>query len=77
MLLSSSRLLSRVTPSPVRTISTQVGLGRILEKNPDDVVITFAKRTAVGKAKKGQFRDTPIDELLHGLFKVWEGAVST
>ena len=42
----------------------------ILEKRYDDVVITFAKRTAVGRAKKGQFKDTPVDELLHALFKV-------
>ncbi|KAF8912699.1 3-ketoacyl-CoA thiolase [Gymnopilus junonius] len=41
----------------------------ILEKRPDDVVITFAKRTAIGKARRGQLKDTPVDELLHALFK--------
>lgn len=46
------------------------GLADILEKRPDDVVITFAKRTAIGRAKKGQLKDTPVDELLHALFKV-------
>ncbi|KAF8168063.1 3-ketoacyl-CoA thiolase [Crassisporium funariophilum] len=45
------------------------GLADILEKKPDDVVITFAKRTAVGRAKKGQLKDTPVDELLYALFK--------
>lgn len=40
----------------------------ILAKNPDDVVITFAKRTAVGKARKGQFKDVPVDEMLQALF---------
>ena len=42
----------------------------IFDEFYDDVVITFAKRTAVGRAKKGQFKDTPVDELLHALFKV-------
>jgi len=41
----------------------------MLDKRYDDVVITFAKRTAVGRAKKGQLKDTPVDELLHALFK--------
>jgi acetyl-CoA acyltransferase 1 len=46
------------------------GLSKILQKHPNDVVITFAKRTAMGKAKKGQFKDTPVDEMLYALFKV-------
>jgi acetyl-CoA acyltransferase 1 len=46
------------------------GLSAILQKNPDDVVITFAKRTAVGRAKKGQLKDTPVDEMLHALLLV-------
>jgi len=46
------------------------GLPEILEKRPDDVVITFAKRTAMGRAKKGQLNDVPVDELLHSLFRV-------
>ncbi|KAK2461888.1 hypothetical protein APHAL10511_006351 [Amanita phalloides] len=51
--------------------STKVPYGRsiVLQKHPDDVVITFAKRTAVGRAKKGQLRDTPVDEMLYALFK--------
>lgn len=24
----------------------------------------------MGRAKKGQFKDVPVDEMLHGLFKV-------
>ncbi|KAI6136678.1 3-ketoacyl-CoA thiolase [Pisolithus sp. B1] len=52
-------------------MSTQAvrGLPAILEKHPDDVVITFAKRTAMGKAKKGQFKDIPVDEMMQALFK--------
>lgn len=76
ILPSSSRLFSRkprvlrVAPL-LRSASTQAhGLTRILQKNSDDVVITFAKRTALGKVKKGQLKDTPVDELLHALFRV-------
>lgn len=47
------------------------GLSEVLEKRPDDVVITFAKRTAIGRAKKGQFKDTPPDEILYALLKVY------
>jgi Thiolase, N-terminal domain len=36
---------------------------------PDDVVITYAKRTPIGRAWKGQFKDVPVDELLNALFK--------
>ncbi|GLB36187.1 putative thiolase family protein [Lyophyllum shimeji] len=71
MLLSSSSLMHRVPPL-VRAASSQAvpgGLAAILQKNPDDVVITFAKRTAMGKAKKGQLKDTPVDEMLLALFK--------
>ncbi|KAJ3787960.1 Thiolase, N-terminal domain-containing protein [Lentinula aff. detonsa] len=55
----------------VRAMSTQVprGLAALLEKKPDDVVITFAKRTATGRAKKGQLKDVPVDEMLYHLFK--------
>ncbi|KAF6765948.1 3-ketoacyl-CoA thiolase [Ephemerocybe angulata] len=45
------------------------GLAEILQKNPDDVVITYAKRTAIGRAFKGQYKDIPVDEILHALFK--------
>ena len=54
-----------------RTASTvSFSRARLLQKKDDDVVITFAKRTAMGRAKKGQLKDVPIDELLHALFKV-------
>jgi hypothetical protein len=42
----------------------------ILKKHPNDIVITFAKRTAMGKSAKGQFKDTPVDEMLRAMFKV-------
>ena len=54
-----------------RAASTLVsGRAQLLQKKPDDIVITFAKRTAMGRAKKGQLKDVPVDELLHALFKV-------
>ena len=53
-----------VTRTPPR------GLPEILEKRPEDVVITFAKRTAMSRAKKGQLNDVPVDKLLHSLFRV-------
>ena len=67
-----SRLASRRVVHPLsRTYATQLkGRSDILAKRPDDVVITFAKRTALGRAKKGQLKDVPVDELLHALFKV-------
>ncbi|PIL31989.1 hypothetical protein GSI_06693 [Ganoderma sinense ZZ0214-1] len=68
-------MLSRLTArcslrSLARGYATQLkGHADILAKSPDDVVITFAKRTALGRAKKGQLKDIPVDELLHALFK--------
>lgn len=53
------------------------GRANVLAKRPDDVVITFAKRTALGRAKKGQLKDVPVDELLHALFKVGVGCVQS
>ena len=75
MLFASFLSLKRaVLPTVTRArrcgISNDVRGANILDKCNDDVVITFAKRTAVGRAKKGQFKDTPVDELLHALFKV-------
>lgn len=43
---------------------------QIMEKKPNDVVITFAKRTAIGRAKKGQLKDIPVDEMMYALLKV-------
>lgn len=36
----------------------------VTKKSPDDVVITWVKRTALTKAKKGGFKDTSSDALL-------------
>lgn len=71
MFLRSTSRLARASPL-FRRYATSVrpqGLSEILQKNPDDVVITYARRTAIGRAFKGQFKDIPVDELLHALFK--------
>ena len=65
-LSSKSTALTR----SVSSVTRPRGLAAVLEKKPDDVVITFAKRTAIGRAKKGQLKDTSVDEILHALFKV-------
>ncbi|KFY41515.1 hypothetical protein V494_02938 [Pseudogymnoascus sp. VKM F-4513 (FW-928)] len=40
------------------------GKAKLLQKNPDDIVITLAIRTPLTKARKGGLKDTPIDDLL-------------
>lgn len=42
---------------------------KILQKNPDDIVITCATRTPLTKARKGGLKDTPTDELLIHVLK--------
>lgn len=61
-------MLSRIASRAASTHAPR-GLSAILQKNPDDVVITFAKRTPVGRARKGQLKDVSVDEMLHALFK--------
>ena len=39
------------------------------QKNPDDIVITFATRTPLAKGKKGGLKDTPLDGIV---FKILE-----
>jgi acetyl-CoA acyltransferase 1 len=79
MLLASSLPFRRaIFPTLTRAVNSGArphGIANVLEKKPDDVVITFAKRTAIGRAKKGQLKDTPVDELLHALFKVYKKAL--
>ncbi|KAH9082181.1 Thiolase, N-terminal domain-containing protein [Lactarius deliciosus] len=62
-----SSLPLRTTRRMASTVSSS--RAHLLQKKDDDVVITFAKRTAMGRAKKGQLKDVPVDELLHALFK--------
>jgi len=48
-------------------ISQATPRNKLLEKNPDDVVITLSIRTPLTKAKKGGLKDTPLDDLLIAL----------
>ncbi|PQE12179.1 3-ketoacyl- thiolase peroxisomal protein [Rutstroemia sp. NJR-2017a BVV2] len=45
------------------------GRAKLLEKNPDDVVVTACLRTAFTKGGKGGFKDTAAADLLVGAFK--------
>jgi hypothetical protein len=70
MFALSSRHGGRRLAPLSRAASTSRGLAQILEKRPDDVVITYAKRTAMGRRGKGQLAQYSVDEIMHALFKV-------
>ncbi|GAA5830531.1 hypothetical protein JCM11251_002504 [Rhodosporidiobolus azoricus] len=55
-----SGLVSQLTPG---------GKSALESKNPNDVVIVAAARTAITRAKKGGFKDTCPEELLVAVFK--------
>ena len=71
--MAKAGIMSHLSKGAHRAAST-LGYGRaqLLQKIHDDIVITFAKRTAMGRAKKGQpeLKDVPVDQLLYSLFKV-------
>ncbi|KAF2749690.1 3-ketoacyl-CoA thiolase B [Sporormia fimetaria CBS 119925] len=50
-------------------VRTAKGKQALLEKNPDDIVVTCALRTPITKGGKGGFKDTHAADLLHGAFK--------
>ncbi len=45
------------------------GKAKLLEKSPDDVVVTAALRTAFGRGGKGSFKDTQASDLMAGALK--------
>ncbi|KDE07316.1 hypothetical protein MVLG_02361 [Microbotryum lychnidis-dioicae p1A1 Lamole] len=45
------------------------GRTKLLRKNSDDIVVTFAKRTSMCKARKGGFKDMSGQELMIAFFK--------
>ncbi|KAL2135100.1 hypothetical protein VTI74DRAFT_9810 [Chaetomium olivicolor] len=45
------------------------GKAKLLEKNPDDIVVTAALRTAITKGGKGAFKDTFASDLMAGALK--------
>ncbi|PMD49555.1 putative peroxisomal 3-ketoacyl-CoA thiolase [Hyaloscypha bicolor E] len=60
-----SSVLAHLNP-----LSESTGRAKLLQKNPDDIVITYAARTSLTKAKKGALKDTPIDDLLIALLTI-------
>ncbi|PMD40795.1 putative peroxisomal 3-ketoacyl-CoA thiolase [Hyaloscypha variabilis F] len=60
-----SSVLAHLNP-----LSESTGRANVLQKNPDDIVITYAARTPLTKAKKGALKDTPIDDLLIALLTI-------
>ena len=53
------RVANQLSPYGARSQRDQ-----LLAKSPDDVVITFAARTPLTKARKGALKDTPLEGLL-------------
>jgi len=56
----------------LQAISAQVtpgGKSKLLAKNPDDVVITCALRSAITRGGKGGFKDTMASDILLGVFQ--------
>ncbi|KAG9237166.1 peroxisomal putative 3-ketoacyl-CoA thiolase B [Amylocarpus encephaloides] len=58
-----SSVLGHLSPAG----SGSAGKAKLLQKNQDDIVITFAARTPLTKAKKGALKDTNIDDLVIAL----------
>lgn len=58
-----SSISSQITGSPAG------GKAKLLEKNPDDVVVTAALRTPFTKGGKGGFKDTQASDLIVGALK--------
>ncbi|KAI8343033.1 Thiolase, N-terminal domain-containing protein [Chlamydoabsidia padenii] len=57
-------------PFPIRLPSlSSEQLTKVTTKSPEDVVVVSAVRTALGRGRKGGFKDTLGDELLAGVLK--------
>lgn len=74
--ISSHLVLAECLPcrSPATIFTSKVnkltrGNHDSTQKNPDDVVITLALRTPLTKAKRGGFKDTPLDYIVYSLLK--------
>ncbi|KAF7339610.1 3-ketoacyl-thiolase [Mycena sanguinolenta] len=61
--------MERVKQIAAHFTSSSTGLAALERKSPDDVVITFAKRSPLTKANKGGLKDARVDELLLEMFK--------
>lgn len=63
-----ARLSSHLKTQPTSSSQTSV-FGPVGSRSDDDVVIVSALRTAIGKAKRGSFKDTTPDELLKAVLE--------
>ncbi|KAH8167616.1 hypothetical protein CIB48_g617 [Xylaria polymorpha] len=61
--------IERLTQISSQISGSKSARDRILQKNPDDVVITACLRTAFTKGGKGAFKDTPAADLMAGALK--------
>jgi acetyl-CoA acyltransferase 1 len=52
------------------TTSLRGSRSNLLDKNPDDVVIVSALRTAITRAGKGYFKDSFPEDMLAGILQV-------
>ncbi|KAL1959310.1 hypothetical protein VTO42DRAFT_2497 [Malbranchea cinnamomea] len=63
---SATQRLSQVAS---HLTSKKGGVSALLEKHPDDIVVTCALRSAITKGGKGGFKDTHAADILAGVFK--------
>lgn len=61
--------IDRLTQISSQISGSKSGRDRILQKNPDDIVITACLRTAFTKGGKGAFKDTAAADLMAGALK--------
>lgn len=68
--MSAQQRLTQVSGHLAGSTSKSAGgRAKILEKNPDDIVVTACLRTPFTKGGKGGFKDTAAADLLVGAFK--------
>jgi len=63
------RIVGHLQPALNEHSSLQISPSSKHEKSPDDVVVVDAVRTAIGRAKKGVFKDTHPGDLLATVLK--------
>ncbi|OIW24475.1 3-ketoacyl-CoA thiolase [Coniochaeta ligniaria NRRL 30616] len=61
--------LSQVASQLTGSTPASSGKAKILEKHPDDIVVTACLRTAFAKGGKGGFKDTMAADLMAGVLK--------
>lgn len=61
--------LDRLSSIGSQLTSPKLGKAKLLEKNPDDIVVTACLRTAFTKGGKGGFKDTMAADLVAGALK--------